>query len=116
MCSLSFIWIGRVAYPPRGPLCEPHERHDVLECTDDVFLDGHPPETSPPGPIKSVAGTSREGAFHEILAGDDVALRPWTSRLKEHRVKRFLTAVAPEAPYPGPGTLWLERAGTAGSP
>ena len=104
------------AYPPRGPLYEPHERHDVLECTDYVFLDGHSPETSPLGPVKSVAGTSREGAFHEMLTRTHVALRAWTPCDQEHMVKRFLEVMPLKAPYPGPGTLRLGRAGTAGGP
>jgi len=51
------------------------------------------PETSAPaGPIKSVAGASREGASHEMLPGNDVALRPCGSACGEHVVKRFVAA------------------------
>ena len=49
------------------------EHLDVLDRTGEVLLNGDSKESSPPGSIKPVPGTSGEGAFHEVLSRREVS-------------------------------------------
>jgi hypothetical protein len=66
---------------------------DILDGTDEIVLDLHPPQPAPARPVEGIALGSSEGTFHEMLPSLEIAPR-WgrTSRFP-HAIQILLSEV-----------------------